>query len=164
MGLERIVSIEPGSVLWTIVTFLIVVWLIAKLGWKPLLSGLRTREESIRKDLETAKTEREEAAQLLSKYQETISDAKKEAADIIQGARDSAVKIREEGMEQTRRDSEKMISRAKTEIERESQAAKKELQMHVADLTAKAASRLLGRTIDAKEHEQLILEALREDK
>ena len=56
MGLQDILKIEPGSVIWTIITFLLIVWLIGKFGWKPILSGLKSREDAIRNDLETAKT------------------------------------------------------------------------------------------------------------
>lgn len=163
MGLQNILNLEPGSIIWTIVSFLIVVWLLGKFGWKPLLSGLKSREESIRNDLETAKAEREKAAGLLKDYEAAIAGARKESADIIQQAQDEANKLREKGEAETRDSTQKMIAQAKTDIERERDIAKAELNTHVAELTALATSRLLGRTIDAKDHARLIEEALRED-
>jgi F-type H+-transporting ATPase subunit b len=161
--MENLLHIEPGSVIWTIVTFLVIVWLVGKYGWKPILSALKTREESIRNDLETAKSEREKSTALLKEYEASISGAKKEAAEIIQKAQDAAGRIKEHGIAETKETTLKMIERAKAEIDRESDAAKADLKKYVADLTVMATSKLLNKTIDARQHEQLILDALKED-
>ncbi|MBU0507511.1 F0F1 ATP synthase subunit B [bacterium] len=164
MGFQNVLSIEPGSIIWTIVTFLVVAWLIGKFGWKPILSGLKVREESIRRDLETARAERERSSALLAEYQMAITNAKKESAEIIQKAQESASEVMDSARAESKELSLKMIERAKSEIERDTDAARTELKKYVADLTARAAARLIGRTVDAKEHEQLILDALREDR
>ena len=163
MGLQDILNIEPGSILWTIVSFLIVVWLVGKFGWKPLISGLKSREESIRHDLDTAKAEREKAAGLLADYEQSIAGARKEASDIIQKSSEEANRQREQSERETKETTLNMIDKARVDIERQSEAAKADLSQHVAQLTARATSRLLGRTIDAKDHARLIDEALRDD-
>jgi len=163
MGLQNILNIEPGSIIWTIVSFLIVVWLVGKFGWKPLLKGLKSREESIRHDLDTAKSEREKAAGLLKDYEQAIAGARKESAEIIQQAQDESAKLRDKAEAETKEMTLKMIEKARKDIERESEAAKADLNRHVAELTARATSRLLGRTIDAKDHARLIEDALREN-
>jgi F-type H+-transporting ATPase subunit b len=162
MGLQNVLSIQPGSVLWTIITFLVVVWIIGKFGWKPILSGLKAREDAIRTDLETAKAEREKAAAMLAEYQSALTGIKKEAAEIVQKAQESATQIVDEAREQSREQSRKEIERARAEIERETDAAKIELRKQVADLTAQATSRLLGSVLDPKQHEKLIMDALKE--
>jgi F-type H+-transporting ATPase subunit b len=164
MGLSHVLSIEPGSVLWTIVTFLVCAYLIGRFGWRPLLSGLKAREQSIRRDLETAKAEREKSAALLSDYQNTVAGAKKEAADIVQKAQESAARIVEEARAAGKDESQKLIERARSEIERESESARTELRKYVADLTARVASRLIGKTVSAEEHEKLITDALKEER
>ena len=164
MGLQHVLSIEPGSVLWTIVTFVVVAFLIGRYGWKPILSGLKSREDSIRRDLETAKAEREKSAALLADYQATVAGAKKEAAQILQKAQDSAARIIEEARAAGKEESQKMIERARGEIERESDGARGELRQYVAELTARAASRLLGKVVSPQEHEQIILDALKEER
>jgi F-type H+-transporting ATPase subunit b len=163
MGLQNILNIEPGSILWTIVSFLIVVWLVGKFGWKPLLKGLKSREDSIRHDLDSAKSEREKAAGLLHDYEHAIAGARKEAADIIQKAQEESNRLRDQSAAETKDITLKMIEKARVDIARESDAAKADLSKHVAELTARATSRLLGRTIDAKDHARLIDEALKED-
>ncbi len=163
MGLQNILHIEPGSVIWTIITFLLIVWLVGKYGWKPILSGLKSREEGIRKDLETAKSEREKAATLLAEYQSTIIGAKKEASEILTRAQESASVMVEEARAKSREEAQRERERAQAEIQRTTDASKLELRKYVSDLTARATSKLLGRTIDPKEHERLILDALKED-
>jgi F-type H+-transporting ATPase subunit b len=164
MGLQQVLSLEPGSVLWTIITFLIIVWLVGKFGWKPILSGLKAREDSIRQDLETAKAEREKSETLLNQYQAAMAGAKKESAEIIQRAQEAASGIVDEARAKSREDSQREIERAKAEIERLSESAKAELRTHVAELTAQATSRLIGQVVDPKQHEKLILDAIREDR
>jgi len=164
MGLKEVLSIQPGSVLWTILTFLVVVFLIGRYGWKPILAGLRAREESIRKDLDTAKSEREKAAALLSEYQATMAGARKDATDIVQKAQEAAAEVIETARAEGRELSQRMVDRAKAEIERDTEAARAELKKYVADLTARATARLVGKVVDARDHEQLILDALKEDR
>jgi F-type H+-transporting ATPase subunit b len=164
MGLQHVLSLEPGSILWTIITFLAVAWLIAKFGWKPILSSLKTREDSIRRDLETAKSEREKSAALLTEYQAAMANAKKESAEIIQKAQESANQIIETARQESKDVSAKMVERARAEIERESDSAKADLRKYVAELSARAASRLIGKAVDPAQHEQLILDALKEDR
>jgi F-type H+-transporting ATPase subunit b len=163
MGLQNILNLEPGSIIWTIVSFLIMVWLIGKFGWKPLMTGLKNREDSIRNDLDTAKSEREKAAGLLQDYEQAIAGARKESADIIQQAQAMSSKLREQAEAETKEATLKLIEKARHDIERESASAKADLNKHVAELTARATSRLLGRTIDAKDHARLIEDALRDD-
>lgn len=162
-GLADVVSPKPGSVLWTIITFLIIVWLLSKYGWKPIISSLKAREETIRKDLETARAEREKASAMLVDYQSTMAGAKKEAADILHKAQETANQIIELEKVKAKEMADRMVERATSEIERERDAARSDLRQYVADLTARATSKLIGKTVDPKDHEKLILDALKED-
>jgi len=164
MGLQNILNIEPGSILWTIVTFLIVVWIVGKFGWKPIIKGLKDRENSIRNDLDTAKAEREKAGAMLADYKQAMANAKKEASDIILQAQDQAAKLHAKAEADAKETANKLVQKAREDIERESDAAKADISRYVAELTARATSRLLGRVIDDKEHEKIILEALKEDR
>lgn len=162
MGLQNIIRLDPGSIVWTIITFLVLLWILSKFAWKPILKGLANREASIKGDLETARREREEAGQLLQEYEKTIAGAKKEGAKIIQDAQEASARIKDEGVAETKAVTRHMLQRAKEEIGREEEKARKQLREHVADLTALAASKLLGRVITPEDHERLIRESLRE--
>ncbi len=162
MGLQNIIRLDPGSIIWTILTFLVLLWILSKFAWKPILKGLADREAGIKGDLETARREREESGRILKEYQATIAGAKKESARIIQEAQDASARIKEEGMVQTKHMTQQMLEQAKVEIGREEESARKRLREHVADLTAQAASRVLGRVITLKDHERLIQESIEE--
>jgi F-type H+-transporting ATPase subunit b len=162
MDLSHVLDIAPGSILWTIITFVLIVWLIGKFGWKPILAGLKAREDAIRTDLETAKSEREKAEAMHGEYQTALTGIKKEAAEIVQKAQESASHIVEEARAQSREQSRKEIERAKAEIERETEAAKTALRAQVAELTAQATAKLIGHVVDVKQHEKLIMDALKE--
>lgn len=164
MGLQNILNIEPGSILWTIITFLIVVWIVGKFGWKPIIKGLKDRESSIRNDLDTAKAEREKAGAMLADYKQAMANAKKEASDIILQAQDHAAKLHAQAEMDAKETAHKLLVKAREDIERESDLAKADISKYVAELTARATSRLLGRVIDDKEHEKLILDAMKEDR
>ena len=162
MGLQNIIRLDPGSIIWTIITFLVLLWILSKFAWKPILKGLADRESSIKGDLETARKEREEAGRLLEEHQKAIAGAKKEASKIIQEAQEASARIKDEGVVQTKEVTAQMLERAKEEITREEERARKELRKHVADLTAIATSKLLGKVITPEDHERLIRESMEE--
>jgi F-type H+-transporting ATPase subunit b len=162
MGLQNIIRLDPGSIIWTILTFLVLLWILAKFAWKPILKGLADREAAIKDDLETARRDRTESDRMLKEYQATIAGAKKESAQIIQEAQEASARIKEEGMAQTKQMTHQMLERAKAEIGREEESARKRLREHVADLTAQATSRVLGRVITLEDHERLIRESIEE--
>ncbi|MBM3324490.1 MAG: F0F1 ATP synthase subunit B [Calditrichaeota bacterium] len=162
MGLQNIIRLDPGSIVWTILTFLVLLWILSKFAWKPILKGLSDREAAIKGDLDTARREREESGRLLKEYQEQLAGAKKEAARIIQDAQEASAHVKEEGAAQTKAMTQQMLERAKAEIAREEESARKRLREHVADLTAQATSKLLGRVITREDHERLIRESLEE--
>jgi F-type H+-transporting ATPase subunit b len=148
--------------LWTIILFLVLLLFLSKFAWKPILKALTDREASIKGDLETARREREESDRLLQEYKMTMAGAKKEAAQIITQAQEAAAKVREEEMSQTKVAAQQLLERAKSEIGREEEAARKRLRETVADLTAQATSKLLGRVISREDHEKLIQDSLKE--
>jgi len=162
MGLQNIIRLEPGSILWTIILFLVLLWVLSKFAWKPILKGLADREATIKGDLETARREREESGQLLRKYEATVAGVKKEAARIIQEAQETAAQVRADEVAQSKAEARQMLERAKTEITREEESARKRLREEVADLTAQATSKLLGRVITREDHERLIRDSLEE--
>jgi F-type H+-transporting ATPase subunit b len=163
MGLQNIISLNPGAILWTIITFLVLLWILSKFAWKPILKGLADRENSIKDDLETARHEREESSALLEEHKQKIAGAKKDASKIIQEAQEAGARMNEESFQKTRDETQQMIERAKSEIGREEEAARKRLREDVADLTAQASSKLLGRIITREDHERLIQESLEGD-
>ncbi len=149
-----------GNALWTLIIFGLVVFVLGKFAWGPILSGLQQREDFIRKSLTDAKRDRDEAEVRLREYHDKLTSARAEATAIVEeGRRDAeAVKVKIE--EQARLESDKMIERAKREIGLAKETALKELYSTAGRLATDAASRIIRQEIKPADHERLIAEAI----
>jgi F-type H+-transporting ATPase subunit b len=153
---------DIGNALWTVVIFVLVLWVLGKFAWGPLLAGLRAREDFIRESLETARRERAEAGDRLREYQEKLAGARAEATAIIDEGRRDADAVKRKIEEQARQESDKMIERARREIDAATAEATRQLYKLSAHLATELASRILGRELDPKDHERLIAESIAE--
>ena len=153
---------DIGNVVWTLVIFLLVIVVLGKFAWGPLLGGLQQREEFIRRSLQEAKQDRESAEARLKDYEVQLAGAKTEAAEIVESSRRAAEQTRLNIEEQARDESEKMIERAKGEIEIAKQTAIKELYATSSELATEIAGRILKRELDSQDHERLIRESIEE--
>lgn len=153
---------DVGNALWTLVIFGLVVFVLGKFAWKPILKGLNDREAFIRASLEQAKKDRDEAELRLKEYNEKLVHARKEATEIVEEARRDADTVKQKIEESGRAEAAAMIDRAKREIAIATDSAKKELYTLSADLAARVAGKLLPRELNDADHERLLREALDE--
>lgn len=153
---------DIGNVVWTLAIFVLVIVVLGKFAWGPLLSALQHREEFIRRSLKEAKDDREAAEKRLQEYEEKLSKGKAEAAEIVDEGRRESEKTRLRIEEQAREESDKMIERAKREIDLAKRTAIKDLYATSADLATEIASKILQRELSAKDHERLIDESIAE--
>jgi F-type H+-transporting ATPase subunit b len=151
---------DIGNAVWTVVIFLLVLVVLGKYAWGPLLTGLQKRESYIRGALETARKEREEAQKLLRDYQEKLAAARGEATAIIDEGRRDAEVVKRRIEEHAKQESDKMIERAEREIEAAKVEATRQLYALSASLATELAGRILGREIAAADHERLIAESI----
>jgi len=153
---------DLGNVVWTWVIFLTVVFVLRKFAWRPLLGALQKREEFIRESLENARKEREEAEKLLKQYTEQINKAREEATAICDEGRRDAEEVRRRIESEARAEADRIVKRAKREIEIAHQDAIKEIYNEVADLATRVAGRVLEREVSADDHQQLVSSAVEE--
>lgn len=151
---------DVGNAFWTLIIFVLVVVVLGKFAWGPLLGALQQREQFIRDALADAKRDREAAEARLAEYTEKLHEARAEASKIVdEGRRDAAVvKGRIEG--EAREEAERTIERAKREIELAKSAAIKELYGKTAEMATEIATRVVRREISAADHQKLISEAI----
>ena len=149
-----------GNALWTLVIFGLVVFVLGKFAWKPILGGLQQREQFIRASLEQAKKDREEAEARLKEYVDKLNSARAEATAIVEEARRDAEVVRRRIEEEGRAESSAIVERARREVTIAAETAKKELYEVSARLATELAGRLLGREIQAGDHERLIRESI----
>lgn len=153
---------NPGLILWTAITFFVLLLLLRKFAWKPLLNALHSREEKISNSIERAERAKEEAERLLEENKENLQRADEQAQQVIKEGRAAAERIKNEILEKANASSRRMIEQAKDEIQREKEAALKELRREVVDLAIQAASKILGEELDERHHRKVVEGFLRE--
>ncbi len=159
-GENNLFAGDIGNAVWTLVIFLLVVFVLGKFAWGPLLAGLQSREQFIRDSLEEAKVQNDKATALAAEYEHKVHEAKTEATAIVEEGRRDAEAVKHQIEEQARAEADKMIKRARREIAIAQQTAVKEIYVTSARLATDLASRILKREVSAADHERLIAESI----
>jgi len=149
-------SVEPGLVLWTVAVFLIVLAVLRKFAWAPIIGALDLREASIRESIETAARMRTEAAGLLEEHRRQIAEARAQSQEIVAQGREAGERLRREIETKAREESDRMLERARLEIARERDQAVDTLRRESVDLAIALASRLLQERLDGETDRRLI--------
>jgi F-type H+-transporting ATPase subunit b len=138
---------EPGLAIWTLVTFLFLLLLLAKTVWPIILSTLDERENKIRSSIDNAEKAKLDAKKILGEHKAMLDNAKKEAAEIIKKGSDRAEKIHEEALTKAKKDAQSLIENTKIEMEREREKAFAELKNRAADLSVSVAAKIIGSSL-----------------
>jgi len=149
-------QLEPGMMIWSWVTFLVLFAILAKVAWKPILNIVNQREETINDSLLKADKARTEAQQLLEEHQKMMARAQDEIQQMLKENKAAAEKMKNEILEKARQEAEKLHQRARADLEREKDAAILELKKQVAGLAIQAASRLIRENLDAQKNRDLV--------
>lgn len=149
-----------GNALWTLVVFALVVFVLGKYAWGPILSGLQDREKFIRQSLEEARRDRVEAEARLKQYTDQLNAARGEATGIVEEARRDAEEVKRRIEAEAGVEARQIVERSKREIELAKETALKELYTTSAKLTTELAGRILEREISPADHERLIRDSI----
>lgn len=152
----NLLAVNPGLMIWTLVTFLTVLTILWRFAWKPIATALDSRSDKIESDLEKSQKLREEAEQLLAEYKDKLDSAKSEASQLIDQARKAAEEQREKILKETRAEAEAEKQRSLREIEQAKLTAINDLEDHVVDTTITVLSRVMGNHVDASAHKAMI--------
>lgn len=151
-----------GNAVWTLGIFVLVVIVLGKFAWGPILALLQQREEFIHKALADAKRDRDEAELRLKEYAAKIQSAHMEAAGIIEGARRDADRLREDLHKKAKAEAETVIQNAERQITLQTQRAIQEIRREAVDLSVAIASKIIQRNLSKEDNDRLIQEALRQ--
>jgi F-type H+-transporting ATPase subunit b len=151
-----------GNAIWTIIIFVIVVVVLGKFAWGPILSLLKQREDFIHKSLSDAKRDRDDAEARLKEYATKLQSAQAEAVSIIDEARRDAERLRQELRERARTEADAMIKNAERQIEQQTSRALQQIRQEAVDLSVTIASKILQRNISKEDNDKLIADALRQ--
>jgi len=155
-----LLNIEPGLIIWTVITFVILLIVLRKVAWGPILTALEQREQTIRHSLEEAQRARREAEQLLAQHQQMLAEANRDVTRLLEQGREEAERLRISMTEQARQEAQRLTEAARREIVRERQLAVQELRNTAADLALAAAGRLLNTAMTTEDHRRLVSEFL----
>jgi F-type H+-transporting ATPase subunit b len=157
-----LVQPDPGLFIWTILTFLVLVALLAKFAWRPLLLALESRQESIRKSLDDAQKAKQELERLHAESAEIIRQSRVEADAIVTRSRGDAERLREEMKQKARAEADAIVKNAERQIQLETGRAIQQIRREAVDLSVMIASKLIQRNLTKEDNERLIEEALKQ--
>jgi len=153
---------NPGLIIWTIITFVLLLIVLTKFAWKPLLAALQKREDSLRDSIGRAEQARHESEQLLEENRKQIARSEQEGQKILKESRALAERLKDEMIDKANQQARKMIDMAKQEIDRDKEAAILHLRGEVANLAIMAAGKILDETLDENKQRKLVDSYLKE--
>jgi len=157
-----LVQPDPGLFIWTILTFLVLVGLLAKFAWRPLLEALERRQATIARALDDAKLARQELERLQKESAEMMRQARVEAEGIIARSRTDAEVLREELKQRSRAEAAAIVKNAEQQIQLETARAIQQIRHEAVDLSVAIASKILQRQVSKEDNEALIEATLKQ--
>jgi len=157
-----LVQPDPGLFIWTILTFVVLLALLAKFAWRPLLTALESRQEAIKKSLEDADKAKQELARLQQESAKILEQARVEADSILNRTRSDADRLREELKSKAKEEADSIVRNAEEQIQLRTRQALQQIRGEVADIAVTIASKLLERNLVKEDNERLIGETLRQ--
>ena len=152
----------PGLFIWTILTFLVLLGLLAKFAWTPLLAALDSRQQGIRKALDDAQTAKQELERLEQESAAIIRKARAEAEALIAQSRADGDRLREELRQKAKAEADGILRNAERQIQLETGRALQQIRTEAVDLSVMIASKIIQRNISKEDNQRLIDEALKQ--
>lgn len=157
------VTPDYGTIFWMLIIFGIVLFILKKFAWGPILKALKDRENSISDALNSAEKARKEVAGLKASNDQIIAEARKEKDQILKEARDIKDKIVAEAKNQANIEAQKSIENAKQQIESEKAAAINDIKKQVAELSVTIAEIVIKKQLEKPKDQEKLVEELLKD-
>lgn len=154
-------ELQPGMLVWTWATFIVLLAVLYKVAWKPLVKMIDARDKVIAEGLEKAEKAREEAEALMAEQKEKMTKTHDEVKEILENSKKMAENTRKEIVDQAKAEADKIIERGKADIDRERQDSITELKKDISNLVVQATSKLIRMSVDEEKHRDLIEESIR---
>lgn len=149
-------DINTGLSVWTLIVFGVLVFILGKYAWGPILGAVEAREKGIQSALDEAAAQNAEAARLLQEHKAQLADARRQASELIAEGKAAGEEVRKDIEEKARTEGQAIVERARKEIERERDQAIETLRKEAVELALGAASRLLKEKLDQDRDRQLV--------
>jgi F-type H+-transporting ATPase subunit b len=162
LATNPLIQVTPGLMIWTIVCFLITLFVLKRYAFGPIQKAIDERRERIRQSLEEADHAREEARKLLEEHKQLIGRAQTDAEEILSEARRVADANERRMREELESDRQRRLEETRKQIEAETRRALEQIRVEVVDLSMLAASKVTRKSLDDADHRRLIEEAVGE--
>lgn len=155
-------DINPGLIIWTIITFALLVIVLGKFAWKPLLQALQSREQEIADSLKKAEEAKKDAERMMQENKIAMEKASTETARLIAEGRAMAEQLKVDIVAKANESAKKMLDQAKDEITREKESAMAQLRSEVADLSISVAEKILDESLDGAKQKKMVDKVLQQ--
>ena len=156
-----LVQLDPGLFVWTILTFLLLVFVLAKFAWKPLLKMLQDREDMVRSSLEDAEKAKSELERLNEESEAIMAKARSEAQSILADGKAAAEKVKDDIIAKSNEQANKIREDAGNQFQVEKDKAISEIKKEVVNLTLSVAEKLIRKNLSDADNKSLIEESLK---
>ena len=157
-----LVTPDPGLFIWTIITFLVLVALLAKFAWRPLLAALERREKLIARAIEDSEKARADLERVQQDAARVLADARVEGEAIVTRSRAAADRLGEELRQKASAEAAGILKKAEREIQLETTRAIEQVRREAVELSVAIASKILHRNVSAEDNRALIEDSLRQ--
>ncbi len=155
-------DINPGLIIWTIITFVLLVIVLGKFAWKPLLQALQSREQEIADSLKKAEEARKDSERMMNENKIAMEKASTETARLIAEGRAMAEQLKSDIVAKANESAKKMLEQAKDEITREKESAMSQLRSEVAELSILVAEKILDESLDGVKQKKMVDKVLQQ--
>jgi F-type H+-transporting ATPase subunit b len=160
----ELVSPNAGTIFWMLIFFSIILWLLAKFAWKPILNTLKNREKTISDALQSAELAKEEMIKLKADNEVILAEARQERDKMMKEARAIKDKIIIDAQEMAQQEAKKIVESAKQSIENEKKGAINEIKSQIALLSVSIAEKILMERLNDNKQADLIDKLLKDIK
>jgi F-type H+-transporting ATPase subunit b len=161
-GGSFLVSPGLGLMIWTLILFLITMYVLKRFAFPKIAEALDKRATAISENIEASERQRREADELLNEYRHRLKEAREQADDIVTRARKSAETAVAEANDSGKARREELVAAARKDIEAETRRSLEQIRREVADLTVLATEKVTRKSLDGDDHRRLVDEALAE--
>ncbi|MCK9409455.1 MAG: F0F1 ATP synthase subunit B, partial [Bacteroidetes bacterium] len=155
-------DINPGLIIWTIITFVLLVIVLGKFAWKPILQALQTREQEIADALKKAEDAKKDAERMMQENKIAMEKVTNETARLIAEGRTMAEQLKNDIVAKANESAKKMMDQAKDEIGREKESAMAQLRTEVAELSIIVAEKILDESLDSAKQKKMVDKVLQQ--
>jgi F-type H+-transporting ATPase subunit b len=154
--MERLLQPDLGLMVWTVVTFLGLVFVLKATAWKPLLQALNDREAGIKRAIEDAQAAKATAEQLKAQYEKELAQGQEKAQALLAQAVAEAQKVRERLMKEAEEEAQRFTATTRRQLEEDKEKVVRDLRKEVAGLSILAAEKLIRHSMNAKAQDELL--------